>query len=348
MTRGKRKESFKKMSGFCSLAYESGFEWCWLDTCCINKESSAELSEAINSMYRWYAHSQVCFAYLVDVEVDHAIPEQLKQFKQSRWHTRGWTLQELLAPERVEFYDVDWNQIGTRFTLRDAISGVTGIRAEILAAKFDVQSSQRKYCVAEKMSWASKRDTTRLEDMAYCLVGIFNINMPLLYGEGIRAFERLQLQILTETEDLTLFAWKSGLSPYQRIYILAESPSYFCDIPSINGANGWTYQSLGADPYEIVWRTLVETCLEAMPKHKMFNKRYDPKDLSPSSQSSVWAMSSSVLPFLLSTIETSILLSYASCVRHKIYLIANISVCPFTSTDPLHCMARLDRRFKSI
>jgi Heterokaryon incompatibility protein (HET) len=135
----KGKKSFKKVSGFCSLASENGYEWCWIDTCCIDKTSSAELSEAINSMFRWYADSHVCYTYLSDVKVDHAEPENLQEFDSSRWHKRGWTLQELLAPKRVEFYDVDWHQIGTRFSLRHRISRVTTIRAEILTKQFDVE-----------------------------------------------------------------------------------------------------------------------------------------------------------------------------------------------------------------
>lgn len=257
----KTKKSFKKVWGFCSLANDNGYEWCWIDTCCIDKTSSAELSEAINSMFRWYAESHVCFAYLADVQVDHSEPAKLDGFETSRWHKRGWTLQELLAPERVEFYDLDWNLCGTRFSLQQRISKITGIRAEVLTTKFNVEASQNYYCVAEKMSWAANRKTSRVEDLAYCLLGLFDVNMPLLYGEGNRAFERLQFQILAETEDLTLFAWKGlGKNPeyweeddywYTSNHLLAKLPSYFS-----NATNTYTYQSLDAGSYNRVWEDL--------------------------------------------------------------------------------------------
>lgn len=252
----KTKKSFKKVLGFCSLAQENGYEWCWIDTCCIDKSSSAELSEAINSMFRWYAESHVCFVYLSDVQVDHSCPEQLAEFEWSRWHKRGWTLQELLAPERVEFYDGDWNQIGTRFSLAERISKITGIRAEVLVTNFDVESSKDKYCVAEKMSWAANRNTARVEDLAYCLLGLFDINMPLLYGEGIRAFERLQFQILAETEDMTLFAWKGAdLNPSLLSYhLLAGLPLDFRE--SSDGFDSYAYRSLDARSWDMLWKDL--------------------------------------------------------------------------------------------
>ncbi|PMD37194.1 HET-domain-containing protein [Hyaloscypha variabilis F] len=259
----KTKKSFKKVSGFCSLANENGYQWCWIDTCCIDKTSSAELSEAINSMFRWYAQSHVCFVYLSDVRVNynlhHALPEHLNGFEESRWHKRGWTLQELLAPAIVEFYDLDWNMAGTRFSLRQRISTITGIRTEILMTKFDVEASQNLYCVAEKMSWAADRKTSRVEDLAYCLLGIFDVNMPLLYGEGRRAFERLQFQILAETEDLTLFAWHGSpnwRSPEHTAGVknlLAQSPSDFHEM-----TNMYTYRSLEAGSYNKVWEALNE------------------------------------------------------------------------------------------
>jgi hypothetical protein len=265
-THGKERNLSKRCQGSCSFAHESGYEWRWVDTCCIDKTSSAELSEAINSMFRWYVQSHVCFAYLSDVQVDHSEPAKLDGFETSRWHKRGWTLQELLAPERVEFYDLNWNQIGTRPSLRERISKITGIRAGVLIRKFDAEASQHKYCVAEKMSWAANRETTRVEDLAYCLLGIFNVNMPLLYGEGQRAFERLQFQILAETEDLTLFAWKSPREFAENLSLtiskffkygplFARSPSDFQEF-IVESPGKFTYQSLHAVSYERVWEEL--------------------------------------------------------------------------------------------
>jgi hypothetical protein len=200
--------------------------------------------------------------------VDHTRPERLHGFKESRWHKRGWTLQELLAPERVEFYDLDWNIARTRYSLRGRLSNITRIRAEILTTKFDVEASQDMYCVAEKMSWAADRKTSRVEDLAYRLLGIFDVNMPLLYGEGSRAFERLQFQILAETEDLTLFAWQAPSNLVQEFWswytpanhLLAKSPIDFYEFN-----NKYAYQSLEAGSYNKVWEYLDSVPKETDP-----------------------------------------------------------------------------------
>jgi hypothetical protein len=171
----------------------------WIDTCCIDKTSSAELSEAINSMYMWYQNSQVCYAYLSDV--DNLAPEGLgvfPSFRHSKWWSRGWTLQELLAPKFVEFYARDWTEIGTKSSMQEIVQQVARIG--------NINATGQ--CVAEKMSWASHRETTRIEDEAYCLMGIFGINMPLLYGEGEKALFRLQSEIWAQTGDESIFAWE--------------------------------------------------------------------------------------------------------------------------------------------
>jgi hypothetical protein len=191
----KNKAGYDKIVKTCGQAKSDNFQYAWVDTCCINKSSSAELSEAINSMYQWYKESAVCYAYLADV-VDAA------RFTESRWFTRGWTLQELIAPMRVIFFDAKWHDIGTKDGLSYRISERTGIPRDILQMKSNFRIS-----VAQKMSWASQRETTRVEDMAYCLLGIFDVNMPLLYGEGSRAFKRLQGEILRQSNDQSLLAW---------------------------------------------------------------------------------------------------------------------------------------------
>lgn len=129
----------------------------------------------------------------------HFFPEI--EFKQARWFKRGWCLQELIAPGRIEFYAADWTDIGTKWSLYRQIEDTTGIPSEILVGPSSLMNS---YTIAQKMSWASERDTTRKEDQAYCLLGIFGISMPLLYGEGERAFIRLQEEILKQTEDYSL------------------------------------------------------------------------------------------------------------------------------------------------
>lgn len=170
----------------------------WIDTCCIDKSSSAELSEAINSMFRWYQDARICYVYLPDVR-NKTESSHETSFKKSRWSTRGWTLQELLAPEIVVFFSHDWSEIGTKATLAELISVITGI---------DSLSRFEGACVAQQMSWASKGQTTRIEDQSYCLMGLLGVNMPIIYGEGEGAFLRLQMAIVAEDNDESLFAWR--------------------------------------------------------------------------------------------------------------------------------------------
>jgi hypothetical protein len=200
------KSGYTKILKACQQALRDGLDYVWVDTCCIDKTSSAELSQAINSMFRWYEKAWVCYAYLVDVSLDD---ERNDAFRKSRWFTRGWTLQELLAPKRFNFYSSDWSYIASREDLADIISTVTKIDQQYLRST--VQHHRGAYLqqasVAERMSWASTRQTTRTEDIAYCLLGIFGISMPLIYGEGEMAFIRLQEEILKRSDDQTLFAW---------------------------------------------------------------------------------------------------------------------------------------------
>lgn len=205
---------YRKLRGCCNKSRREGFAHTWIDTCCIDKSSSAELSEAINSMFNWYAKAQVCYAYLSDVDGlgdDH--PSQpSSSFRKSRWFTRGWTLQELLAPLEVVFLNKDWVEIGTKTTLASVISSITqiapGALDRPLCGSETVPHPCRGYSVAQKMSWAAFRKTTREEDRAYSLLGLFGVNMPLLYGEGgEKAFARLQQEIMKQSSDDSLFAW---------------------------------------------------------------------------------------------------------------------------------------------
>jgi hypothetical protein len=197
----------------------------------IDKSSSAELSEAINSMFSWYQKSKVCYAYLNDVDSHHAFGMAynhdmcVAKLGRSRWFTRGWTLQELLAPDRVCFFARDWRPIGTKLHLYLAIEEITSISSEALLGR-----PLSSFNVAERMSWASKRETTREEDMAYSLLGIFNIHMPLLYGEGTQAFRRLQEQIIENILDYTIFAWNISEFEFDwapKLALLAKRPSAF-------------------------------------------------------------------------------------------------------------------------
>ena len=187
-------QSFRKIEYCCSQASRDGFEYSWVDTCCIDKSSSSELSEAINSMFRWYSNAAICYAYLSDV---HVASDQMFL---SRWFTRGWTLQELLAPKSVQFFSSTWEFIGSKQSLSQKIANTTGIDEATLLNPTALSSAS----VARRMAWAAKRQTSRTEDVAYCLMGLFDVNMPLLYGEGEKAFIRLQEEIIKENDDHSL------------------------------------------------------------------------------------------------------------------------------------------------
>lgn len=227
----KQKLGYAKIEGCCRRAVEQGVDYVWVDTCCIDKRSSAELSEAINSMYNWYKQAVVCYAYLVDVPPGDILPSlDGSAFRRSRWFTRGWTLQELIAPRYLEFFDSEWGCIdhvqknrGLRSALIslpisphnpfdvELLKDITGISLAVLINDVDLS----RIPVAEIFSWASRRVTTRPEDMAYCLLGLLDINMPLLYGEGAKAFSRLQTEYIRQKDDLSILAW-CGLSTLVR------------------------------------------------------------------------------------------------------------------------------------
>lgn len=192
---------YRKILGCCAKALQDRYEWIWIDACCIDKTSSAELSEAINAMFRWYEAAALCYAYLCDVEEVVADGRRsYTSFKQSVWFTRGWTLQELLAPTEVLFLDKNWGKLGTRTSLGNEITTTTGIPHKAF-------TSMNSFSAAQKMSWASKRKTSRVEDLAYSLLGIFDVRMPLLYGEGEHAFIRLQEEIIRTSDDESIFLW---------------------------------------------------------------------------------------------------------------------------------------------
>jgi hypothetical protein len=220
---------FRKIAKCCQLAADRGFDWVWIDTCCIDQTSSAELTEAINSMFSWYTSAGECYAYLPDVVHEDTSSHSEKDFcncglSSSEWFTRGWTLQELIAPKTVRFYDSEWSFMGTKDDLASVIEEITSINAEYM-------KDYNKASVAARMSWASGRRTSRSEDMAYCLLGLFNVNMPLLYGEGgAKAFLRLQLEILKSSDDESIFTWTSKDAASG---MLASSPSSFADCGDI-------------------------------------------------------------------------------------------------------------------
>ncbi|KAK3302883.1 heterokaryon incompatibility protein-domain-containing protein [Chaetomium strumarium] len=201
----RKKAGFAKIKHCCRRALYEGWDWVWDDTCCIDKTSSAELSESINSMFLWYEAAEVCYAYLADVPPLASYPSDQKHrqrldFVSSRWFTRGWTLQELLAPAFLEFFDSGWGMIGSREQWADDIEKATGIEVDQLAIF-------QQCSVATKLSWAANRETTRIEDRAYSLLGLLGVNMPLIYGEGKLAFIRLQHELTRYFNDESIFAW---------------------------------------------------------------------------------------------------------------------------------------------
>ncbi|KAI1488350.1 heterokaryon incompatibility protein-domain-containing protein [Biscogniauxia mediterranea] len=205
---------YQKIKEFCYQAKRDGMRWAWVDTCCIDKSSSQDLSEAINSMFSWYQNSSVCYAFLGDYNSDIFDASELDNCE---WFLRGWTLQELIAPKRVDFFNKNWQYIGTKTNpeMCKAISNITKIDIPFLYGS-DLEDAS----IAKRMSWASRRSTTRPEDVAYCLLGIFDINIPLLYGEGTKAFQRLQEEIVRRyPEDHSLYAW--GI-PVEKCSVEAE------------------------------------------------------------------------------------------------------------------------------
>jgi hypothetical protein len=200
---GKDKIGYTKISFCAKQAIQDGIHYIWVDTCCIDKSNNninkgIELQYAINSMFRWYQNAAKCYVYLEDVpdpEVDaggesHQRPWELS-LRKSRWFTRGWTLQELIAPKVVEFYSKDWHYIGSKASLEREISEITSIPVQALR-----ESRLDRFSTAERISWSEKRQTKYEEDNVYSLFGIFGVFMPLNYGEGKDyAFQRLHDEI---------------------------------------------------------------------------------------------------------------------------------------------------------
>ncbi|KAF7935209.1 uncharacterized protein EAE97_008116 [Botrytis byssoidea] len=252
----KKKNGYAKIEGCCRQAIIDGFDFVWIDTCCIDKSSSAELSESINSMYAWYEKAAVCYIYLIDVPSAQDPYRIDSAFRKSRWFTRGWTLQELLAPSKIVFFDQEWDMIFNDSVMAEhedrksrradlprqrmvLLEEITGIGTKYFEIEFGEASAQ--IASGCKFSWAAMRETTRPEDAAYCLLGLLQVNMPLLYGEGSKAFQRLQEEVFKKNQDLSILAWgfdmtwretslrtNMGLRSYG---ILAPSSYYFKKFP---------------------------------------------------------------------------------------------------------------------
>ncbi|RMD43053.1 hypothetical protein DV735_g1980, partial [Chaetothyriales sp. CBS 134920] len=232
----------RKVQECRKLARRRGLDWVWVDTCCIDSSSSAELSEAINSMWSWYRDAAECYVYLQSTKKiggllrcfdDAAAAAALKiQFAKSRWFQRGWTLQELLAPRHeVLFCNARWEILASKAEIVHELSAITSIPLVFLDGS--VSPADNRLCsIAMRMSWLARRQTTRVEDMAYCMLGLFDVHMPLIYGEGRKAFMRLQLEILKKSDDDSIYAWKSP-TPMHKSGLLATWPTAFADSGNI-------------------------------------------------------------------------------------------------------------------
>jgi hypothetical protein len=192
---GEDKAGYEKIRFCREQAQRHGLGYFWIDTACIDKSNSTELQEAINSMFRWYRGASKCFVYLSDVSTigETATLERTWEpaFRQSRWFKRGWTLQELLAPDIVDFYSANGIHLGSKSTLDTVISDVTGISLDVLRGCLLTDCT-----IEERLSWTATRTTRREEDHVYSLLGIFDITMPLIYGEGkSKAFKRFYEEV---------------------------------------------------------------------------------------------------------------------------------------------------------
>jgi hypothetical protein len=201
---GRLKAGYRKIEFCGEQAGRDGLQYFWVDTCCIDKSTSDELQASINSMFRWYRDAARCYVYLSDVSITVGLSRNSDQanngqaelsweptFRASRWFTRGWTLQELLAPASVEFFTREGIRLGDKKSLEQEIHKITGIPVPALR-----ETPLSEFEVDERLAWAEKRQTTRTEDKAYCLLGIFGVFMPLIYGEGREhAIGRLKREI---------------------------------------------------------------------------------------------------------------------------------------------------------
>ena len=260
-----------KLLRYCDKAHVHGCAYAWSDTCCINKSSSAELEEAIRAMYRWYRDAEVCIVHLAETG-------SFEDFKDEPWFRRGWTLQELLAPKRVMFYNRNWDSLSVGnvhpaesrndkedWRILGAISGVTGIPVGDLR-------HFRPGCerVSEKMRWASRRETTRVEDVAYALIGIFDITMSISYGEGQWAFHRLMECIAQRCSEPGFFAWAGDASPYS-LALPASPTSYGAPVLDAQSAarlrlTGSVFEEVGDRSYSIT-KLGVQVKLLLLPVH---------------------------------------------------------------------------------
>ncbi|KAL0952521.1 hypothetical protein HGRIS_006782 [Hohenbuehelia grisea] len=233
---------YAKFAGFCANAQKYGCNYGWIDTTCIDKSSSTELDESIRSMFTWYQNAEVCIVHL------SGISRRGKMAEEEQWFTRGWTLQELLAPRKLKFYDNAWNEVfedrydidctpsshlagqplmypATASSALGQIAQISGIdKHTLLSYRPSAQKARTVFY------WLSRRRTTRPEDMAYCLIGLLDVQLAIAYGEGLeRAFFRLQVECAMQMRDRDLFMWTGSSSKWNSMF--AKLPSAFSTKP---------------------------------------------------------------------------------------------------------------------
>ena len=236
---------FCKIKGACAKARDQNIDWLWVDTCCIDKANAVEYTRAINSMFEYYREATVCYGFLYDVawqngaSGEHMFKSQdpKRHGLASEWFERGWTLQELLAPRHMEFYDRKWKYMGTKEKLAGDLYSLTRIDKKYLLDSVEI----KKASLATRISWMAGRTTGYIEDIAYSMLGILGVNMTAEYGEGAKAFLRLQRMLLENSSDDSIFAWTiptEGLKCYRGLGnlkmwapsdwgVLAPSPDCF-------------------------------------------------------------------------------------------------------------------------
>ncbi|KAF9473480.1 hypothetical protein BDN70DRAFT_867329 [Pholiota conissans] len=232
-------EGYRKLVNFCCIAEaEDAVTFGWMDTVCIDKSSSSELDESIRSMYKWYENAKICITYLADTS-------SINDMATDRWFTRGWTLQELIAPKRLNFYSRDWKRVKSNATHND--KKITEIQEIIFNATGIARHHIENLGFASiptKMQWAAKRQVTRSEDASYSLMGLFGVNMSIAYGEGPkRAFARLVNEIINATPDkdiLDIFDFGVGPGAFDGIFheFLPSNPKAYLDSSNFNFSRG--------------------------------------------------------------------------------------------------------------
>ncbi|KAI6028861.1 hypothetical protein F5J12DRAFT_398310 [Pisolithus orientalis] len=236
LTKIENKNEIRSRSGYqkilrcCERTQCDGLGLLWIDTCCVDFSNVPETSDVINSMFQLYQNSKYCYAYLHDTSVFPTRRDD-KMFGRfdgwPEWFSRGWTLQELIAPENLRFFNKDWEYVGDKRSLAPKLAEITKVPVRVLR---DGLSSYHP-SAAQVISWAADRRTLCVEDRAYSLLGLLDVNMPVLYGEGKRAFLRLQLEVMRMSNDQSIFAWKHSVTCSVRWTggVLADDPIFFRD-----------------------------------------------------------------------------------------------------------------------